>query len=394
MTLAGTAIEQRPLPAAASAGTIPGTLRDRALSVRDRIVSAPAFQRWAARLPGVRWIAHRRARALFDLCAGFAYSQTLSACVRLDLLDFLAERPRDVDELAAHTSLPRESVVRLLKAAEALQLVSARSGGTWGLGSLGAPMLAMPGLSRMVEHNALLYEELRDPVALLRRGAGADTSLTRYYPYADQSRAGAGLQGAEVAEYSTLMASTVGPVAQEVLDAVSLGRHRRLLDIGGGEGVFAATAAARWPALEVGVFDLPAVAARARRRLSGLGLDGRAQVYAGDFRSDPLPTGADVISLVRICLDHDDDTVRALLARVRAVLPRGGRLIVAEPFAGARGAESVGDVYFGLYLWAMGRGRARRARELCALLAEAGFRRPRALPTDYPIQTGVIVADG
>jgi demethylspheroidene O-methyltransferase len=54
----------------------------------------------------------------------------------------------------------------------------------------------------------------------------------------------------------------------------------------------------------------------------------------------------------------------------------------------------VGDVYFGLYLWAMGRGRARRARELCALLAEAGFRRPRALPTDYPIQTGVIVADG
>jgi demethylspheroidene O-methyltransferase len=364
------------------------------LAARDLIVGSPVFQRWAARVPGVRWIAHRRARALFDLCAGFAYSQTLAACVRLDLLEFLSARPRTVDELAVHAALPRESVVRLLRAAEALRLVAARSGGTWGLGALGAPMLAMPGLARMVEHNALLYEELRDPVALLRRGAGANTALTRYYPYADRSRESARLDGSEVAEYSTLMSSTVGPVAREVLDAVALGRHRRLLDVGGGEGVFAATAAARWPKLEVAVFDLPAVAARARRRLEADGLSARAQVHGGDFRVDPLPSGADVISLVRICLDHDDDTVRRLLARIRAALPKGGRLIVAEPFAGARGAESVGDVYFGLYLWAMGRGRARRASELCGMIADAGFRRPRALPTDYPVQTGVIVAEG
>ena len=37
----------------------------------------PRFQRWAANSPLTRWIARRRARALFDLCAGFVYSQIL-----------------------------------------------------------------------------------------------------------------------------------------------------------------------------------------------------------------------------------------------------------------------------------------------------------------------------
>ncbi|HZF68568.1 MAG TPA: hypothetical protein VEZ47_11055, partial [Gemmatirosa sp.] len=56
-----------------------------------------------------------------------------------------------------------------------------------------------------------------------------------------------------------------------------------------------------------------------------------------------------------------------------------------------RGAEVVGDVYFGYYLWAMGRGRARRADELRALLSDAGFRRVRVRPTRYPVQAGVMV---
>ena len=36
-------------------------------------------------------IAERNARALFDLCAGFVYSQILFACVQLDLFRLLAD---------------------------------------------------------------------------------------------------------------------------------------------------------------------------------------------------------------------------------------------------------------------------------------------------------------
>jgi demethylspheroidene O-methyltransferase len=140
------------------------------------------------------------------------------------------------------------------------------------------------------------------------------------------------------------------------------------------------------------LFDLPAVAARARARLANAGLAQRASVHGGDFRADPLPAGADVVSLVRVLHDHDDDGVRRILAAVRQALPDDGTLLVAEPMAGTPGAEAMGAAYFGFYLRAMGSGKPRSPQRLGQLLREAGFDRGRPVPTRLPIQTGLLVA--
>jgi demethylspheroidene O-methyltransferase len=97
--------------------------------------------------------------------------------------------------------------------------------------------------------------------------------------------------------------------------------------------------------------------------------------------------------LVRVLLDHDDRRILALLRRVRAALPRGGSLIVAEPMTDVSGARRVGEVYFSFYLRAMGRGRCRSTKELTALVREAGFRRSRILSTRYPVFASILVAD-
>jgi demethylspheroidene O-methyltransferase len=60
---------------------------------RNRLLSDPRFQRWAADFPLTRPIARSRAKGLFDLVAGFVYSQTLAACVRLDLFPILGGGP-------------------------------------------------------------------------------------------------------------------------------------------------------------------------------------------------------------------------------------------------------------------------------------------------------------
>ena len=164
------------------------------------------------------------------------------------------------------------------------------------------------------------------------------------------------------AAYSELMSQTQALVAETILDAYPFARHRRLLDVGGGEGAFLATAAERAPRLALTLFDLPPVAARARAKFAALGLSGRVEAIGGDCLRDPLPQGADVVSLVRVLHDHDDESARALLAAVRRALPPGGVVVVAEPMAGARGAEPMGDAYFGFYLLAMGRGRPRTSR--------------------------------
>jgi demethylspheroidene O-methyltransferase len=363
---------------------------DRWYALRDRLLASPAFQRTATAFPLTRPIARRRARALFDLCAGFVYSQVLLACVRLRLFDILAEGPQTLAALSVRLSLTHEATARLLWAAVSLRLAARRGKDRFGLGDLGAAMVGNTGITAMVEHHALLYADLQDPVALLR-GERPQTELARYWAYARADSPSA-LDADRVAAYSALMSASQRLIAGEVLDAYALDRHRCLLDVGGGEGAFLTAAGSRLPHLRLVLFDLPAVAARAQARFAAAGLANRVRVVGGDFLKDPLPTGADVVSLVRVIHDHDDEGALALLAAVRRALPAGGTLLLAEPMSGTPGAEPIGDAYFGFYLLAMGSGRARTPRELEMLLRRAGFDGIRRIPTRVPLQTSLIVA--
>lgn len=370
---------------------VPMSLMDRILAWRDAIQSSPRFQRFAASFFLMRPIALRRSRAVFDLAAGFVYTQTLTACVRVGLFDFLAVRPRTRDEIVAHVGIPVDETERLLRAATALGLVQGRSEGRYGCGPMGAPLIGNTGLTRMIEHNALLYRDLMDPVSFFRERGTSRGAVTDHFPYTSVENPEQ-FGRADVADYSSLMAETVRPLAEDILDRYSLAGRKVLLDVGGGEGAFLAEVAWRYQDLRLKLFDLPAVVEGAKVRLARLGLVGRVELSGGNFHQDPLPTGADVITLVRILLDHDDASVLRLLHKVKQALEPGGVLLIVEPFSGVRGAETVGDVYFGLYLRAMGRGRARRAEELQELLARAGFSHSRVHRTRYPVYAGLISA--
>jgi demethylspheroidene O-methyltransferase len=370
-------------------GTEPRGLAEHWSALRDRLLASPRFQRWATAFPVTRPIARRRARDLFDLCAGCVYSQVLLACVRLRLFELLIDGPQPIDRLAARLSLRVDAAARLLEAAAALRLAERRRDGRFGLGPLGAALVGNPGVAAMIEHHALLYDDLRDPIGLLR-GEPGTAALRRHWPYAD-SETSAELAGNEVAAYSDLMSLSQPLVATDVLAAYRFDRHRCLLDLGGGDGAFLAAVAPEAPALRLILCDLPAVADRARARLAGSGLAVRAQAIGGDFRTEPLPDGADIISLVRVIHDHDDADALSLLRAARRALPPGGTLLLAEPMADTPGAESMG-AYFSFYLLAMGSGRPRRAGELSALLEQAGFGEVRPLSTRRPMLVSMLVA--
>ena len=363
---------------------------DRLLGLRDSILANPGFQRFAGTFALTRPIARQRANTLFDLCAGFVYSQILLACVRVKLFDQLADGPLRPGELSARLSLPADSMVMLLDAAVSLKLVQRRSGGRYGLGSLGAALLGNPGVIAMIEHHAMLYSDLKDPIALLRGEAGAG-QLAEYWPYAKGGKP-ADLSRKAISPYTALMAASQPMIAQQVLSAYSFRGHRCLLDVGGGDGSFIAAVAAQAPKLRCVLFDLPAVADQASERFSTTGISSRAVAIGGSFLTNRLPDGADIVSLVRVIHDHDDANVVTLLRAIHRALPGNGTLLIAEPISGVRGAEPIGDAYFAFYLLAMGSGRPRTFERLREMLIEARFTDVTLRPAAMPMLTSIITA--
>lgn len=363
-------------------------------ALRDRLLTNPLFRRRVSMIPGLRAISRRQSRRLFDLVAGFSYSQVLLACVRLDLFDKLSESPQTVEQIARESGLPAESADILVRAAISLDLLEWRGRGTVGLGMLGAVMVDNPALTALVRHHQAVYEDLADPLLTLRE-PDRPTRLRNYWAYARDGRhfGEKRLDAAEVRDYSELMSASQPLVAEQVLQAYDFSRHRCVLDVGGGQGTFLSHVARAHPSLQLKLFDLPAVAELARGRLTEAGLAQRIECIGGSFFEDPLPTDADLVTLVRVAYDHPDDRVIRILSAIRAALrPRGGHLLLAEPLSGTPGAQAMGDAYFGLYLLAMGKGRARSAARLSELLSQTGFTDIRALPTSLPLQTGVLLA--
>jgi demethylspheroidene O-methyltransferase len=354
-----------------------GQMREAWIAKRNAILASPRFQYWAALLPFSRPIVRHKAAAMFNIVTGFVYSQVLAACIKTELLEMLRVEPVDAATFGARADLPEEGALRLLKAAASLDLTEALGDGRFALGAQGAALLGNSGIGAMIMHHQLLYADLADPLALLRRGRG---KLADYWTYGEAS--------AEVSrDYSALMAATQPMIAEQVLLAYNFAKHRHILDVGGGEGAFLGAVGARHPRLKRTLFDLPAVAVRAQ----ALAKDG-LEVVGGSFFDDPLPRGADIVTLIRILHDHDDAPAQLLLGAIAAALSPGDTLLISEPMADTPGARPMGEAYFGFYLHAMGSGRPRTSAEIGAMLKIAGFSHWRTVSTQLPLITRIIVA--
>lgn len=358
----------------------------------EQRLAQPQSYEWARSHWATRWLVRRRTQQLFGWMSGFVQSQVLLASVRLGLLEVLAEQPQTLDALSVRLNVPEQPLLRLLSSAVAMGLLRLDSAECYRLAGAGHVLLSQPGITAMIEHNQLLYADMSEPDAFLRRSAPGQ--MGQYWTYAHDTPAAksAALGAPDLVRYSGLMDASQGFVITEILDSFPFALHAKVLDIGCGKGRFMTALAQRHAHLQVQLFDLPAVVELARQRLEQAQLLQRAQCVGGSFVDDPLPVGADLVTLVRVLHDHDDDTVLALLRKVCEVLPSGGRVMIAEPMCLPSGQGEVVDPYFHFYLLAMGAGRLRKPSEIEQLLIRSGFSSVEQVPTAMPIHAQIVTA--
>jgi trans-aconitate methyltransferase len=111
------------------------------------------------------------------------------------------------------------------------------------------------------------------------------------------------------------------------VDALRAGPPRRILDVGGGPGVFAERLAARWPDARVTLVDVdPVLLALARA-----GLPDSVAVVDADLTSPGWADGAfDLITAVMTVHYLGPDEIRAFYRDARRALAPGGVLVVAD----------------------------------------------------------------
>lgn len=176
--------------------------------------------------------------------------------------------------------------------------------------------------------------------------------------------------------------ATARVLAPTVAKKVDLPAGARVLDIGGGHGLYATELAERHPDATVTVFDTEPAREVAEETAREAGVGDRVSFVAGDYEGDDLGTGEesgegyDAALLFNVVHAHDGPENVSLFERVRDALAPGSRLYVLDQFAGTArtglGRATVGFV--GLtYLVTLGQ-RAHGASDVETWLDEAGFR--------------------
>jgi precorrin-6B methylase 2 len=111
---------------------------------------------------------------------------------------------------------------------------------------------------------------------------------------------------------------------QRAVDVVStlpeFEKAKKLLDLGGGHGLYSIAFSQLKPDLEVVLFDLPHVTEIAKEYLEQYGTQDKIKIIAGDFTEDDIGNGYDIVFV-------SDVTISGILKKVYAALNENGVLI-------------------------------------------------------------------
>jgi hypothetical protein len=320
---------------------------------------------------------------VIEMATAAVVSRVVWVAAKLGVADMLAGGARSADELAGPAGLHAPSLHRLLRTLGMLGIVHEEDGHRFALTPLGEAM--REGAPGCAKSTILTFGGPAMSAALGEFEHSVRTGQTGFEKALGVPIFGYFAQHPDEAKlFSETMIGFHGAEPPAVAAAYDFGSVGTLVDVGGSSGNMLAAVLARHPGVRGVLFDLPHVVSQsASSFLASNGLDGRVSVVPGDFFSG-VPAGGDCYLLSHIIHDWNEEQCLTILRNVRAAMKPEARLLIVEMVLPTGDAPHPGKILDMVMLVVPG-GRERTEAEYRDLLAKAGFRLTRVVPTASPV---------
>ncbi|NYF59779.1 methyltransferase [Micromonospora purpureochromogenes] len=328
-------------------------------------------------------------RALMSLLANGAKAMdVLETALTIGLLDALEPGPVRLAHLSARFDLRPGRLYKLLDCLESLGFVfrdeytddinDAEYRAVYGLKAAAVEVVGPDAIER--DRDKYPWRQLHGRLDEALRGRVGITDDDFAWPPKTET---------QIAEFEKSMAAGLGPIIETFhTHAQRLwSDHRRLLDVGGGDGTLATHLLTDVPDLTVDVYNLPAVRPLVEQARVRSGHGPRLGFVGGDFLAEPLPQGYDSLGFVRVLHDWPAPTARRLVENAYNALPRHGRLLICEEF---RTPERLATQFFWSYFLIGVDTCSSRLRDITFytnLLQQVGFHDIEVLPGRFELIT-------
>ncbi len=299
-----------------------------------------------------------------DLIGPMFKAAAIMAAGRLGLFKLLAEDPLSIPEIARRLSANELGVKILVEALASVDYLE-RVDGRYDNGPVARAWLSP---SSPVDFTPLLLWaplgwHLAEGIPQVVTRGSPERPLYEYLQEQPEL-------GRANAAYMKVMAQlNAGPIAQtaSVPDTA-----RRLLDLGGSHGLYSMAFCKGHPDLSATVYDLPIAVAGTEETITNEGLAGRVRVQHGNYLTDDIGDGYDVILCFFLYHNHTEDDNKRLVAKVGKALNPGGIVVVHEFLRGE--PPDAFNALYSLAFFMYSAGRNYSYEEITGWLADAGLR--------------------
>ena len=319
---------------------------------------------------------------LIEMARGHQVASMVRAATQLKLADHLSEGPRTAAELAKSTATHAPSLYRFMRTAASLGLFTEDAEHRFSLTALGEPLRSgVPGsvhttiLSLTGELFTRPFSDLLYSIQTGKTGFEKQYGMPIFDWLANHPDEGA--------LFSDLMIGFHGPETAAVAAAYDFSGFKTVADVGGATGHLLCTVLGSYPGVNGVLFDLPHNADGAASLIKGRGMADRVRFEAGSF-FEHIPSGADVYMMSHIIHDWNEEQCLTILRNCRAAMGPGSRLLIIEMVI-PPGNDPHPGKSTDIVMLAVPGGQERTEQEYCVLLAKAGFRLERVVPTDSAV---------